>query len=149
MEAGLADLVSGAKRVALEYSPRNGNPYISRVDAGTVEVLQAAGVEVASSGDLIQLFEAAWSDQQWEMHLEATCHTTSAFDLAWKFIADELRAKLRIVIEERRSYDPYAAIDLLQTQAADRTLVIDTSTNEPDQVVVQLVQQLKDWQLLI
>lgn len=92
LEAGLADLVRGAGRVALEYSPRNGNPYISRVDAGTVEVLQAAGVEVASSGDLIQLFEAAWSDQQWEMHLEATCHTTSAFDLAWKFIADELRA---------------------------------------------------------
>lgn len=92
LEAGIADLVSGAQRVALEYSPRNGNPYISRVDAGTVEVLQSAGVEVASSGDLIQLFEAAWSDQQWEMHLEATCHTTSAYDLAWKFIADELRA---------------------------------------------------------
>lgn len=63
--------------------------------------------------------------------------------------ADELRAKLRIVIEERRNYDPYAAIDLLQTQAADRTLVIDTSTNEPDQVVARLVQQLKDWRLLI
>src|SRR5690606_31944946 len=36
LEAGIADLVRGAKRVALEYSPRNGNPYISRVDAGTV-----------------------------------------------------------------------------------------------------------------
>jgi Xaa-Pro dipeptidase len=93
LEASLADLVKGCQRVAMEYSPRNGNPYVSRVDAGTLEVVRATGVEVASSGDLIQLFEAAWSDEQWDMHLEATRHTTAAYDLAWKFVADELRAK--------------------------------------------------------
>ncbi len=92
LEAGLASLVAGSQRVALEYSPRNGNPYISRVDAGTVEVLQATGVEVVSSGDLIQLFEAAWSDEQWQMHLEATQRTTAAYDLVWNFVADAMRA---------------------------------------------------------
>lgn len=92
LEAGLTTLVAGSKRVALEYSPRNGNPYISRVDAGTVEVLKATGVEVASSGDLIQLFEASWSEAQWQMHLEATQHTTAAYDLVWNFVADAIRA---------------------------------------------------------
>jgi Xaa-Pro aminopeptidase len=92
LEASLAELVQGCRRVAMEYSPRNGNPYVSRVDAGTVEVIQGAGVEVISSGDLIQLFEASWSDEQWAMHLEANTHTTAAFDLAWKFVADAIRA---------------------------------------------------------
>jgi hypothetical protein len=61
---------------------------------------------------------------------------------------DELQAKLRIVIDERRNYDPYAAIDLLQRQAGERTLVIDTSTCVPEQVVTQLVDQLRKWRLL-
>jgi hypothetical protein len=61
---------------------------------------------------------------------------------------DELQAKLRIVIDERRNYDPYAAIDLLQRQAGERTLVIDTSTCDPEQVVTQLVDQLREWRLL-
>lgn len=62
---------------------------------------------------------------------------------------DELQAKLRIVVEERRHYDPYAAIDLLQRQARERTLVIDTSTCDPQQVVTQLINQLREWRLLI
>src|SRR5205085_2279589 len=36
LEAGVANLVRGARRVAMEYSPKNANPYVSRVDAGTV-----------------------------------------------------------------------------------------------------------------
>ena len=58
-------------RVAMEYSPRNANPYVSRVDAGTVGVVRATGVEVGSSGDLAQMFEATWDDDQWRMHREA------------------------------------------------------------------------------
>lgn len=57
LEAGLARLVGGMKRVAMEYSPRNGNPYVAKVDAGTVELVRSFGPEIVSSGDLIQLFE--------------------------------------------------------------------------------------------
>lgn len=91
LEARLAALVQGSQRVALEYSPRNGNPYVSRVDAGTVELLRSFGIELASSGDLIQIFEAAWSDEQWKMHQEANTHTTAAFDLVWRFVASSLK----------------------------------------------------------
>src|SRR5438128_1811911 len=74
----------------MEYVPRNANPYISRVDAGTIELVRSFGVDIIPSGDLIQLFEACWSDEQWAMHLEAAKHTRSAYDVAFKFIADQV-----------------------------------------------------------
>ncbi|MCS6975465.1 MAG: M24 family metallopeptidase [Gemmatales bacterium] len=99
LEAGLAAILtangrgrsSGARRLAMEYSPRNANPYVSKLDAGTVELVRGFGVEPVSSGDLIQLFEAVWDDEQWQMHLEASKHTTAAFDRAYAFIAERLR----------------------------------------------------------
>jgi len=90
-EAGVANLAGGCARLAMEYSPRNGNPYVSRVDAGTVELVRSCGPEIVPSGDLVQLFEAVWDDDQWAMHLEACKHTDSAYDVAWKFIADQVR----------------------------------------------------------
>lgn len=93
LEAGVGALVSGAKRVAMEYVPRNANPYVSRVDAGTVELVRSFGVEVVPSGDLIQRFEACWDDAQWAMHLEAAVHTNSAYGVAFGFIADNVRKK--------------------------------------------------------
>jgi Xaa-Pro dipeptidase len=90
LEAGVNDLVRGARRVAMEYVPRNANPYVSRVDAGTVELVRSFGVEVVPSGDLVQLFEACWDDEQWAMHLEAAKHTRSAYDAAFGFIRDRI-----------------------------------------------------------
>lgn len=91
LEAGIGKLVSGAKRIAMEYSPRNGNPYVSRVDAGTVELVRSFGVDVASSGDLVQQFEATWDDEQIAMHREAARHTDAAYGVAWQFIAGKVR----------------------------------------------------------
>ena len=63
--------------------PASRNPYVSRVDAGTIELVRGCGVEVVSSGDLIQQFEATWDDAQWQMHLEAEKVTNSAYDVAF------------------------------------------------------------------
>lgn len=90
-EAGVASLTSGLKMVAMEYSPRNGNPYISRVDAGTIELVRSNGPDIVPSGDLVQLFESVWDDEQWAMHLAAGEHTDSAFAAVWKFIAEQVR----------------------------------------------------------
>jgi Xaa-Pro dipeptidase len=90
LEKGVGELVAGAKRVAMEYVPRNANPYVSRVDAGTIELVRSFGMDIVPSGDLIQLFEACWSDEQWAMHLEAAKHTRSAYDVAFTFIADRV-----------------------------------------------------------
>jgi Xaa-Pro aminopeptidase len=83
---------SGALRVAMEYAPGVTNPYVSYVDAGTVEFVRGLGVDVASSGDLIQQFEAALDDEQWAMHLEAARLTDAAYAVAWKLIAERVRA---------------------------------------------------------
>lgn len=92
LEAGVQQLVRDLPRLAMEYSPRNANPYISKVDAGTIELVRSSGAEPVPSGDLIQRFEATWDNDQWEMHLEAARHTDSAYTRTWKFIADRIRA---------------------------------------------------------
>src|SRR5262249_24083673 len=88
LEAGVQSLLAGVKRVAMEYVPRNANPYVSRVDAGTVELVRSCSVEIVSSGDLVQLFEACWDDDQWALHLKAGQHTESAFKVAFRFITE-------------------------------------------------------------
>ena len=92
LEAGVQALVAGARRVAMEYVPRNANPYVSRVDGGTIELVRSCGVEVVPSGDLVQQYEACWDDEQWAMHQEAARHTDSAYDVAFRFLADRVRA---------------------------------------------------------
>ncbi|MEX0715649.1 MAG: M24 family metallopeptidase [Planctomycetaceae bacterium] len=96
LEAGIHALVESYATVAMEYSPRNANPYVARVDAGTVELVRGFGPEVVSSGDLVQRFEATWTDAMWELHLAAEVHTQSAFELAWKLIAERTRDGGRI-----------------------------------------------------
>lgn len=92
-EAGIANMLAGAKTVAMEYSARNGNPYISKVDAGTIELVTSSGVQVVSSGDLIQLFEATWDKAQEDSHFAAAKLTNAAFTVAWEFIAEQIRTK--------------------------------------------------------
>ena len=68
---GLRRLTAGRRRVAMQYSPLCAIPYVSMVDAGTVELVRSLGVDVASSAELIQAFEARWTPQALESHLEA------------------------------------------------------------------------------
>lgn len=91
LDAAVASLIGTKRRVAMEYALKLSNPYISKVDAGTIEFVRGLGVEVVSSGDLVQLFEATWDDRQWSQHLQAEEQTTAAFDLAWGLIADRTR----------------------------------------------------------
>jgi Xaa-Pro aminopeptidase len=69
--AGLRKLLSGHRRVAMQYSPQCAIPYVSMVDAGTVELVRSTGVEVVTSAELIQAFEARWTPEALETHLEA------------------------------------------------------------------------------
>ena len=68
---GVQHLLAGCQKIAMQYSPNCAIPYVSLVDGGTIELVRGAGVEVATSANLVQLFEARWSAEQLEMHLEA------------------------------------------------------------------------------
>jgi Xaa-Pro dipeptidase len=61
-----------SKRIAMQYSPMNDIPYMSRVDAGTIELVRSLGVEPVTSAELVQQFEAVLSPEQHAMHVEAS-----------------------------------------------------------------------------
>jgi Xaa-Pro dipeptidase len=86
LAGGLEELLRGTRRLAMEYSPRNAIPYVSRVDAGTVEAVRDLGVEVVSSGDLIQRFEAVWSDEALQTHRAASDKLYRIKDRAFELV---------------------------------------------------------------
>ncbi len=67
----LRRLLAGCRRVAMQHSADCMIPYVALVDAGTVDLVRSFGVEVASSATLVQYFEARWTPEQLQMHLEA------------------------------------------------------------------------------
>lgn len=67
----LAAMLGQPRRVAMQYSPKCAIPYVSLVDAGTIELVRAAGVEVVSSANLVQEFQARWSEAQYQQHIKA------------------------------------------------------------------------------
>ena len=87
LESGLKHLLSGSKRIAMEYSPNGAIPYVSRVDAGTIELVRGQGVEVVSSGDLVQEFEARWSDAAIDSHRRASEKLYRIKDRAFETVA--------------------------------------------------------------
>lgn len=91
LQAGLTTLLKGRARVAMEYSPNCAIPYVSRVDAGTIELVRSLGAEVVSSGDLIQQFEARWSDAAIETHRSASEKLYRIKDQAFEEVARRLR----------------------------------------------------------
>jgi Xaa-Pro dipeptidase len=70
-QSKLSGLLSGARKIAMQYSPKCAIPYVSMVDAGTIELVRETGVEIVSSADLVQQFDSLWSDAQFDMHVEA------------------------------------------------------------------------------
>lgn len=90
MEEHLKAALKGRKNVAMEYSPRNAIPYISKVDAGTVEMIRGFDVEVISSCDILQKCMGVLTLQQGETHLAAAKILDQTAEKAWQMIAEAL-----------------------------------------------------------
>jgi Xaa-Pro aminopeptidase len=89
---GLHRVLAGSRKIAMQYSPNCSIPYVSLVDGGTLELVRGAGVEIATSANLVQLFEARWSAEQLEMHLEAGRRVDRVRAEAFQKIAGDLTA---------------------------------------------------------
>jgi len=87
----MAKLVSGFRRLAAQYSPNNELPTVSRLDAGTAELLRSAGVELVSAADLSQRFAATWSEEQLAGHRRANVHLHRIALEAFHRVSDTLR----------------------------------------------------------
>jgi Xaa-Pro dipeptidase len=93
LRKNLAKLLGRAKNVAMQYSPKNAIPYVAMVDAGTVELVRSTGVKVVSSADLVQKYEACWSQAQLESHLAAGAVIDRVVREAFELAANNVREK--------------------------------------------------------
>ena len=84
-------LLAGIKAVAMEYSPNAEIPYVSRVDAGTLEWIRSFGVEVQTSAELAQRMEARLSEAQAAGHQASAHLVLQAKDYAFSWIGSQLR----------------------------------------------------------
>lgn len=91
LEAGLQQMLTGCRHVAMEYSPACNIPYVARVDAGTVELVRRCGPEVRSSADLVQRFTAVWTADQTMTHQTASKALHAIKDRAFAVIAQRVR----------------------------------------------------------
>jgi Xaa-Pro dipeptidase len=92
MVDGIGKLLGRSKRIAMQYSPNCAVPYVAMVDAGTIELIRGLGVEIATSANLVQYFEARWSQAQLEQHLEAGRRVDRVRREAFELIGAKLRA---------------------------------------------------------
>ena len=88
----LKALLKGYDKVAMEYTANGVIPYVSRVDAGTIEMVRAAGPQVVSSADLIQFCEARWSAEGLASHRRAAAALRDVLQGTFKEVADAVRA---------------------------------------------------------
>jgi Xaa-Pro dipeptidase len=93
LRKNLAKALGRARNVAMQYSPKNQIPYVAMVDAGTVELVRSVGVKVLSSADLVQKYEACWSAEQLQAHLDAGVVIDRVIGDAFQLAAKNVREK--------------------------------------------------------
>jgi Xaa-Pro dipeptidase len=86
MHAALREALGSARRVAMQYSPDCTIPYVSLVDGGTVDLIRKLGVEVVSSANLVQEFEALVDEAGWESHVLAGLAMHAILKATWQEI---------------------------------------------------------------
>jgi len=96
LQKNLRKLLGRGGCIAMQYSPKNAIPYVSMVDAGTIELVRSAGAKVVSSADLVQKYEACWSDEQLESHLAAGREIDRIVGEAFAYVARCVREKRSI-----------------------------------------------------
>ena len=117
MLAALKDFLAGARQIAMNYSPRCAIPYVSRVDAGTIELVRSLGVEVVSAADLIQRFEARLEPAGLESHRRAAAIV--------RRVVDETFAEIGRAISADAPVSEYSAQQFVLARFAAHGLVAD------------------------
>ena len=90
LEGSLAIILKNQSKIAMEYSPRNAIPTVSKVDAGTLDLVRSFGVSVESSADLLQPYTSIWTVNQFKMPQEAS-DVLQTVEKAWELIAKAIR----------------------------------------------------------
>ena len=114
-------MLSGAERIAMQYSPRNAIMYVSMVDAGTIEVLRELGKTIVSSADLVSRFEAVLTPEQEKSHYEAQGKIDAILEAGFREIGRRVRSGAGTT--------EYEMVQWLQHAMADAGLVWEHGPN--------------------
>lgn len=117
LQEKLAEILKGVRTVAMEYVPGGAIPYVSRVDAGTIELVRQAGPEVVSSADLVQHFEATWTEEGLASHRRAARGLTEVRQATYEHVAKSVR--------EGALIDEYGVQQFMADQFRRRKLVFE------------------------
>jgi len=121
LHKGLGKILKGSKAIAMQYSPQNNIPYIGLVDAGTIELVRKLGAKVASSADLAQKFEAAWTPAQFESHKEAGRIVDR--------VTQEAFARAGSFVHENKSLTEFELSQWMAAQFRANSVVADSAPN--------------------
>ncbi len=92
----LKKVLGNSKIIAMQYSPTNNIPYVSLVDAGTVELVKKLGYKVTSSANLISIFEALIDENGYQLHKEAQKEIDKIRKLTFQKIRDALNSNQKL-----------------------------------------------------
>jgi Xaa-Pro dipeptidase len=120
LEAKLETMLTGATRIAMQYSPRNAIMYVSLVDAGTVELLRDMGKQIVTSADLVSHFEAVLTEAQIDTHYQAQRKLDAILAEGWREIGTRVRAG---------GTDEYAIVQFLQNAIDRESMVTEFGPN--------------------
>ena len=126
----IRSLLADVKTVAMEYSPNAEIPYISRVDAGTLEWVRSFGVDVQTSAELAQRIEARLNEAQATGHQLSAKLVLQAKDYAFNWIGSQLRDGKTITEYDvqQEILGQFAAMDLV----TDHPPIVAVNANSSD-----------------
>ncbi len=127
----LASLLRGRRKIAMQYSPFNAVPYLSRVDAGTVELIRSFGLEVVTSADLVQQFEAVWTDAQLESHRYAVTALRNIVDEAFAHVASCITNERRLSEYDLQQFILSRIRDAGMTTSSAPIAAVDAHSADP------------------
>jgi len=100
----LRTILQGSRRVAMQYSPNNNIPYVSVVDGGTIELIRSFNVEIVSSANLVQIFEAIIDEEGYQSHLRAGERIQKIKEEAFTLIGKYIKNRQAITEYEVQQY---------------------------------------------
>jgi Xaa-Pro dipeptidase len=122
LEAKLEAMLTDAKKIAMQYSPRNAIMYVSLVDAGTIELLRSFNKEIVTSADLVSHFEAVLTEAQIATHYEAQHRLDEILAAGWREIGTRVRSS-------KSATDEYTIVEFLQRAIEQEGLITEHGPN--------------------
>ncbi len=100
----LRKILEKTRTVAMQYSPKNNIPYVSLVDAGTIELIKSFGVKIVSSANLISIFEALIDENGYQLHKEAQKDIDEIRKLAFQKIREAINSNQKLTEYELQQF---------------------------------------------